>query len=81
MKIKSPKYFRIESGDVGSEAYQDCYVHDLQAEVERLRERNKNLRTLLLEWCVDAEQYACGDQDLLEATRIELKEEVLECRG
>ena len=34
------KFFTIHRNDVGTEAYQDHYVHDLQAGIERLTELN-----------------------------------------
>ena len=30
-------FFRIHKNDAGTEAYEDHYVHDLQAAIERLR--------------------------------------------
>lgn len=36
-KIIPPKYFTIHENDVGTEAYNDAYVHDLEAEIKRLK--------------------------------------------
>jgi len=36
------KYFRIQKNDAGTEAYQDHYVHDLESEIERLRQLNED---------------------------------------
>lgn len=41
------KYFTICDGDVGTEAYHDRYVHDLQAEVERLKKQKADLNATM----------------------------------
>ena len=38
------KFFIIYPGDVGTEAYQDSYVHGLEAEVERLNAQVRQWR-------------------------------------
>ena len=43
------KYFTIHKNDAGTEAYQDHYVHGLQAEIERLRGIEKSQHESIVE--------------------------------
>ena len=62
-------FFRIHKNDAGTEAYQDHYVHDLQAEIERLRER-----------VADAESVIDSINNLRDRAYEEMKQERDEAR-